>query len=141
MKTTDMKHTFIVQTILKFYSETQGIYLFGSYATEYERPDSDIDLALLLPYPAAITATDLPLSPCRVELETKLGRNIDLVNLRLANTVLQNEISNTGRLIDAQQPEAIREFEMRVLSDYQKLNEERKDILADFYQTKRAYKL
>ncbi|MCB1934931.1 MAG: hypothetical protein KDF59_03195 [Nitrosomonas sp.] len=127
-----MKHEVIVQSILNFYPDIQGVYLFGNYDTEYERGDSDLDLALLLPFPIAIRTKDLPLSPCRVDLETKLGRNVDLINLRLVSTVLQNEILNTGRLIVDQEPEAIREFEMRVLSDYQKLNEERKDILVLF---------
>jgi len=136
-----MKHEVIVQSIVDDYPDIQGVYLFGSYDTEHERPDSDIDLALLLPFPVAIQTKDLPLSPCRVELETKLGRNVDLINLRLTSTVLQNEILNTGRLIVDQEPEAIHEFEMRVLSDYPKLNEERKDILEAFYRTRRAYKV
>ena len=136
-----MKHEIILQSILNFYPDIQGVYLFGSYDTGNERPDSDIDLALLLPFPSAVRTKDLPLSPCRVDLETKLERNVDLINLRLTNTVLQNEIVNAGRLIFVQEPEAIHEFEMRVLSDYQKLNEERKDILEDFHRTGRAYRI
>ena len=137
----DMKHQVILQSILHCYPDIQGVYLFGSYDTGNERPDSDIDLALLLPFPSAVRTKDLPLSPCRVDLETKLERNVDLINLRLTNTVLQNEIVNAGRLIFVQEPEAIHEFEMRVLSDYQKLNEERKDILEDFHRTRRAYRV
>ncbi|MDR4516967.1 MAG: nucleotidyltransferase domain-containing protein [Nitrosomonas sp.] len=136
-----MKHEMILQSILNFYPDIQGVYLFGSYDTGNERPDSDIDLALLLPFHSAVRSKDLPLSPCRVDLETKLGRNVDLINLRMTNTVLQNKILNAGRLIFVHKPEAIREFEMRVLSDYQKLNEERKDILEDFHRSGRAYRI
>ncbi len=39
----------IVQTVLRQYPDTQAIYLFGSYGTEDEWPDSDVDIALLLP--------------------------------------------------------------------------------------------
>ena len=39
----------IVRTVLRHYPDTQAIYLFGSYGTENEWPDSDVDIALLLP--------------------------------------------------------------------------------------------
>ena len=38
----------IIKTILAHYPGGQGIYFFGSYGTESEWPDSDIDIALLL---------------------------------------------------------------------------------------------
>ncbi len=43
----------IVRTILQYYPSAQGIYLFGSYLTENEWPDSDVDIAVLLSYGAA----------------------------------------------------------------------------------------
>lgn len=39
----------LVKLILDAWSETQAIYLFGSWGTEYERPESDLDIAILLP--------------------------------------------------------------------------------------------
>jgi hypothetical protein len=63
------------------------------------------------------------------------------VNIRQVSTVFQNEIINSGRLISTGDPEAIGEFEMLVLSAYQKLNEERKEILEEFFKSKRAYRL
>jgi len=72
-------------------------------------------------------------------LEQLLEHEVDLVNLRLVSTVLQNEILDSGRRIVANDAEAVREFEMRELSSYQKLNEERKWILTAFYQSKRSY--
>ncbi|HQU62511.1 MAG: nucleotidyltransferase domain-containing protein [Burkholderiales bacterium] len=81
----DMKHEVIIQSILDFYPDTQGVYLFGSYDTGNEWSDSDIDFALLLPFHSAVKTKDLPLSPCRVDLETKLGGNVDLISLCLTN--------------------------------------------------------
>jgi predicted nucleotidyltransferase len=43
----------IVKAVLTFYPDVEAIYLFGSYGTEDERPDSDVDIALLLPYDRA----------------------------------------------------------------------------------------
>ena len=51
---------------------------------------------------------------------------------------MQKEIIG-GRLIYSPDHLAVDEFEMLVLSYYQKLNEERKDILESFRKTKRAY--
>ena len=39
----------LIDTVLKHYPEVQAIYLFGSYGAENEWPDSDVDIALLLP--------------------------------------------------------------------------------------------
>ncbi|MCB2262148.1 MAG: nucleotidyltransferase domain-containing protein [Candidatus Thiosymbion ectosymbiont of Robbea hypermnestra] len=134
MNTRDM-----LRILLSYYSDTQAVYLFGSYGTETEWPDSDVDLALLLPFQTAVAAKNLPFSPCRMALEQLLEREVDLINLRLVSTVFQNEILDSGRLIIVNNIEAVREFEMWVLSSYQKLNEERKEILAAFYHSKRAY--
>lgn len=38
----------IKDTVLRYYPNTQAIYLFGSYQTEKEWPDSDVDVAVLL---------------------------------------------------------------------------------------------
>ena len=38
----------IIETILEHHSDAQAVYLFGSRANGEERPDSDIDVAVLL---------------------------------------------------------------------------------------------
>ncbi len=65
---------------------------------------------------------------------------MDLVNLRKANTVFQNEIMQQGRIIYQQDERVVDEFEMQVLSSYQKLNEERAGILEDILETGRILK-
>lgn len=134
-----MKVQAIIDTVLLFFPDTQAIYLFGSYGTEYARPDSDLDLALLLPHETAVAHLTLALTPAWSALQETVGREIDLINLRQANTVFQNEVINTARVIYDSDTGAREVFEMQVLSAYQKLSEERRDILESFYQTKRAY--
>lgn len=128
----------IIKTILLYYPEVQGIYLFGSYSAEQERTDSDLDIALLLPPELAKAEKNLILSECRFALEETFHREVDLLNARQVSTVMQKEIIG-GRLIHNPDRQAVDEFEMLVLSYYQKLNEERKDILESFRRTKRAY--
>ena len=43
----------MVQIIVRNLPETQAVYLYGSYARDEQRPDSDMDLAVLLPHEAA----------------------------------------------------------------------------------------
>jgi predicted nucleotidyltransferase len=128
----------IVKTIPLYYPAVQGIYLFGSYAVGEERPDSDLDIALLLPHELAKREKNLVLSECRFALENALHREVELLNARQVSTVMQKEIIG-ARLIHDPDRQAVEEFEMLVLSFYQKLNEERKDILESFRRTRRAY--
>ncbi len=128
----------IITTILKHYPEVQAVYLFGSYGAGNFRPDSDVDLALLLPPAQARRERTLHLSPCQAELQTTLGREVDLLNARQVSTVFQKEII-TGQRIYCADEYAADEFEMLTLSYYQKLNEERQHILEAFYRTGRAY--
>ena len=128
----------IIDTVLAHYPEVQGIYLFGSYATGDEWPDSDMDVALLFPHEQAKKIQDLILSQCRIELETKLNKEVDLLNGRRVSTVFQKEIIR-GKLIHCADQYAVDEFEMLVVSYYQKLNEERRGILVSFHRTGRAY--
>jgi predicted nucleotidyltransferase len=121
----------IISAILRHYPRVQGVYLFGTFATAMERPDSDLDIALLLPPAEARKEKSLAFSACRDELESLTKRSVDLINLREINTVFRNEIINEGRLIYVADEAQKDIFEMNVLSAYQKLNEERAEILKE----------
>ena len=117
----------------------QAIYLFGSHGTEHEHPESDVDIAVLLPPAIAAQTTTDSLLDCITELSTALDKEVDLVNLRHANTVFQHEIIFNSTLIHIADQYAVDVFEMITMSLYQKLNEERAEILVDFIYTKKAY--
>ena len=129
----------IVQTILTHTPQVQAVYLFGSYGTADERPTSDVDIALLLPPEQAKVVGNLLLGELHLALAELLGKEVDLVNLRQVSTVFQKEIVMTGRPIFCADAYAAAEFEMLTLSYYQKLNEERREILAAFKESGRAY--
>jgi predicted nucleotidyltransferase len=134
-----MKTNEIIRTIVDAYPATQAIYLFGSYGTEYENQTSDVDIALLLPHDMAKQVGSLALSKLRVDLEGLVRRDVDLINLRLVSTVFQKEIIAAERRVYCADEAAAAEFEMLVLSFYQKLNEERREILEAFFESGRAY--
>jgi uncharacterized protein len=127
----------IVRIVLEHYPAAQAIYLFGTYGTEDEWPESDVDIAVLLPPERAYG--QLMLTPCQQALEKTLEKPVDLLNARQVSTVFQKEIIQSGRLLYCGDEGAVAEFEMLTLSLYQKLNEERKEILESFQETGRAY--
>jgi predicted nucleotidyltransferase len=129
----------IVRSIVEHYPATQAIYLFGTYGTADEWPNSDVDIAVLLPPEQARQQPQLILTPCYYALVDALGRPVDLLNVREVSTVFQKEIVESGRPLYCADDDAVAEFEMLTLSHYQKLNEERRAILESFQETGRAY--
>jgi predicted nucleotidyltransferase len=121
----------IIETVLQHYPDVQAVYLFGSYDTEQEWPNSDVDIALLLPPATARETGSLALDPLWFDLERLLGKPVDLINLRQASTVFRKEIIIADRRIYCSDEYAADEFEMLTLSFYQKLNQERSEVLAE----------
>lgn len=124
-------HEKITTAVLTHFPDMQAIYLFGSYGTQDEWPNSDVDIALLLPPEKAKQTDYLALNDLRLALERLLNKEVDLINLRQVSTVFQKEIIMAERRIFTANQYATDEFEMLTLSFYQKLNEERADILAE----------
>ncbi len=135
-----MNRETIVKTVLSCYPDAEAIYLFGSYLTPDQQQDSDADIAVLFPHEKAKLLKNLAMSDCRDALENVLKRTVDLINMRTVNTVFQNELIQHGRIIYQQNERAVDEFEMQVMSSYQKLNEERAGILEDILETGRILK-
>lgn len=103
-----------------------AIYRFGTWATPYERADSDIDLAFL--------GDSLPRTQCWAiaqELARIAGRDVDLIDMRRASTVMQARIIAEGERIYCSHDNKVALYECHVFSDYARLNEERRDILND----------
>ncbi len=136
-----MNENQIVKTVLKHYPEVEAVYLFGTSGTEDEWPDSDVDVALLFSPAKAPKTGSLLMSDLWNELEKLLKKDVDLINLRLVNTVFQKEIISADRRIYCADEYAADEFEMLALSYYQKLNEERADILKEALKSGRVHNI
>jgi predicted nucleotidyltransferase len=102
-----------------------ALYRFGSQAKGTARPGSDMDLAVL----TRESIPNLRRFELAQELAIRLHRDVDLVDLRSASTVMRMQVISTGTCLDAPDEPARREFEMYAYSDYARLNEERRDIL------------
>ncbi len=134
---TETQH--IIGTILnRAFPALQAVYLFGSFGTADERCTSDVDMALLLAPTAAKTVTAARLLDVQCALAEALGRDVDLVNIRMANVVFQHEVIKDARRILCRDAYAADLFEIRTMSLYQKLNEERAGILDEIAATGRV---
>jgi predicted nucleotidyltransferase len=104
-----------------------ALYRFGSQAKGNGRPDSDVDLAVLARYPIpALRRFELA-----QELAAQLHRDVDLVDLRTASTVMCMQVISTGECLFTVSDRLQGEFEDLVYSAYARLNEERREILND----------
>lgn len=122
-----LNHQLLVKAATELLPSAKLVYLFGSEADGSSSVQSDIDLAVLLPQ---------KLDPiARFEFQEKLAhrfsRDVDLVDLLAASTVLQHQIIQNGKLLWGEKNEQM-QFEMQVLSMYQHLNEERSEILKQY---------
>ena len=79
-----------------------ALYLFGSAASGDAAAHSDVDLAILVEGKVDTVA----LWYLAQRLASRIGRDVDLVDLRAASTVLQYQIITTGRCLWARDARA-----------------------------------
>lgn len=115
----------LIELIRKSAPGLIALYRFGSQVTGTARPDSDIDLAVLAHDPIP----NMRRFELAQDLAAQLHRDVDLVDLRTATTVMRMQVLSNGTCLDAPDEPARREFEMYAYSDYARLNEERREIL------------
>lgn len=137
MKSTTNIHPNITAPILAAHPDTQAIYLYGSWGTEYQRQDSDLDIAVLLPHDEAKRVSRREWRLLAVEVAAaaaaaKVGR-AELINLRCVDTTFQIKIMSADRLIHCTDEDARINFEALALSMYQdhnyRLAKMRKEII------------
>lgn len=112
-----------------------AIYLFGSVGTAHENAESDIDLAIL---PTTKLAA-VPRYKLAQEIAVAIKKDVDLIDLLQASTVLRFQIISTGTRIFCSNKTVCDQFEMVTYSMYLRFNEERRGILEDVKRRGRIY--
>jgi predicted nucleotidyltransferase len=115
----------LVAAIRARISDAIGIWLFGSVAQGHERPDSDIDLAVL----ARSKVDAIQLFELGLDLGVLANRDVDLVDLRVVSTVMRKVIVTTGRLVFAADSVACARFAADSVALYVALREEQRVVL------------
>jgi predicted nucleotidyltransferase len=117
----------IVRLVREHLGDVVAIYLFGSVARGDDVAGSDVDVAVLGRRPLhALERFDLQERVARA-----LGRDVDLIDLRSASTVLRIQVLQGDVLLFDGDRFARQLFEATALSAYARLNEERREILKD----------
>ena len=125
----------IIGAVLELIPSALAIYLFGSRAQGGERPESDLDLGVLMPG----TADVVELWDKAQDLAIRFDTDVDLVDLRAASTVMQYQVVTTGRRLFAAPGLDADRFEMFVLKEMTYLNEARAGVMADIVRGGRVH--
>lgn len=96
------------------------IYLFGSYAKNINRDESDIDIAVLLKAPME----SMEKYRYKMELVDLLGKEVDLIDLADANIILKHQIVTTGKNLFCRTKLEKDEFKYGVISCYYQYKED-----------------
>lgn len=129
-----MNQTAIVQKLQAQVPHLLAIYAFGSRIQGNARPDSDLDLAILV----AGYAQPLALWTLADEVAEIAGCSIDLLDLRAASTVMQYQIITNGQRWWARDAQAAL-FEAAVLSEKTALDTARAGVLTDIQKEGTIY--
>jgi uncharacterized protein len=124
-----------IKTYLLKKVEPYVIILFGSAAQERLRQDSDLDLAFLSD--RRFSAYELFM--VAQELADLMKRDVDLIDLNKASTVLKAQIVGTGKVLLNRDDYRRMVFQMDTLKEYASLNEERQLILENFKKRGLSY--
>jgi predicted nucleotidyltransferase len=127
--------TRIVEILRAAVPDLQWAGLFGSRARGDGRPASDHDVAVLTPRPL----TALRRFELAEALAIALGTDVDLIDLRSADTVLRSQVVTTARELFSAGGSDVEAFLDFVYADYARLNEERAAILRDVHQRGRIH--
>jgi uncharacterized protein len=125
----------IVSALRTHLPDMQALYRYGSAGGAYARPESDIDLAVLAGHRLTPDET--------IHLATQLtqitAQEVDFHDLRSLPVTLRVQIVVDGARLYAASAAAAEEFESRTLSDYVRLNEQRRGILQDVRERGRIH--
>jgi predicted nucleotidyltransferase len=116
----------VVTALRATFQNALGIYAFGSRVHGRARPDSDLDLAILVEGYAA----PLSLWNASGELANQLGMPVDLLDMRAASTVMQHQVLTRGRRIWGTDPQAGL-YECFVMTEKNHLDAARGPLLDD----------
>lgn len=113
-----------------------AVYVHGSWGTADQRDDSDVDLAVVGDRPLHWEEViDLAAA---IEQRLEAGRTVDLSDLTAADAVFAAQVVSSGDRVFGDSAAADL-FEIKTLSTYARLNEERRDIIEDILRRGSVY--
>jgi len=107
----------LISNCLRSDKEVAAAYIFGSYAKNKQKKDSDIDVAILLKKidTSELLATKINYS---ILLEDVTSNSVDVTILNNSNCILKNQIYKYGKLIIENEPGFTRNFKAISILEY-----------------------
>lgn len=123
------------EAVLAVSPEVWAVYVYGSFARGENWPDSDLDIAVLLP-PEQRIPDILALTG---NISERVHRDVDVVDLRRVGDVLRREVLENGRALFESDSDKVLAWEASAMSRYAHYREEVRGILEDFRRTGIGY--
>ncbi len=117
----------LARTVEELFPGALGVWIYGSFADGYARRDSDVDVAILPERPLDAWERHERAE----EVASRLGRDVDLVDLRAVGTVLRFEITTRGLRVAARDPFSCDLFETAAMAMFQRLQESQREHLEE----------
>lgn len=114
-----------INDLLIKHAEAYLVILFGSYGKDLARDESDIDIAYL--GHSELDSYEVFMLAQRMAI--LLGRDVDLLNLDMASTVMKAQIVSSGKVIYCSDEVRRARFYMKIYKEYATLNEQRAVVL------------
>ena len=109
-------------------SELIAVVLFGSFGSEYETQQSDLDLALL----SKNKLDPVFLWNLSQEIARILKKDVDLIDLSKASTVFRFQVLSSGYVVYCSNEQEYAQFDTTAFTMYFDFQETRKGILEDY---------
>ncbi|MDZ7802083.1 MAG: nucleotidyltransferase domain-containing protein [Trueperaceae bacterium] len=135
MTGSDVLRQEVVSRVRAVVPNLQWLALFGSVARGDATDRSDVDVAILAPGPLPVDE----LRRLRTELELATSKDVHLIDLRAASTVLRMQAVSSAEVLFASGDPDAEAFLGFVFSDYARLNEAREGILRDIRRRGRVH--
>lgn len=128
----------LAATIRSVLPEAVAAWLYGSAAHGSMNADSDIDIAVLLPFKDP-RRTTWSLSAEAQLLAERLHKKVDLVNFSTVSCVLQKEVLYAGNKLFSTDEFVVGNAELQALRKYRELNERNAPEFARIARTGKVY--
>jgi predicted nucleotidyltransferase len=116
----------VIDKIINFFKNAEGIWIFGSFADGSYNRKSDIDIAVLYKE----KKNPLDIFKLQEEFSLKCDRDVDLIDLASVDDVFAYEIVSKG--IKIKSSKYAEDYEYRIWLRYLTLQDDRKEIIEDF---------